>query len=105
MRTLSLARATLRGTTWFSSDGLRELRRKDRLWVLPLAGVGILAGLGVVIFMVLGVYRSLLSAGMAAGHPEMVLLYALLGSWSFLFVTAIPLRSPFSTTPVTFACC
>jgi ABC-2 type transport system permease protein len=41
--------------------------------------------------MVVGVYRSLLAAGMAAGHPEMVLFYALLGSWSVLFVTAIPL--------------
>ena len=91
MRTLALAKATLRGTTWISSDGLREMGRRDRLWVLPVAGLGILAGLSVVIAMILGVYRSLLAAGMAAGHPEMVLFYALLGSWSFLFVTAIPL--------------
>jgi ABC-2 type transport system permease protein len=91
MKSLALARATLRGTTWISSDGLRELARKDRLWVLPLAGLGILVGLGVVEYMVIGVYRSLLAAGSAAGHPEMLIFYGLLGSWAFMFVTAIPL--------------
>ena len=91
MRTLSLARATLRGTTWISSEGLRELGRKDRLWILPVAGLGIAAGLAAVVFMIVGVYRALLLAGTAAGHPEMLLFSALLGSWAFLFVTAIPL--------------
>jgi ABC-2 type transport system permease protein len=41
--------------------------------------------------MIVGVYRSLLAAGSAAGHPEMLFFSALLGSWAFLFVTAIPL--------------
>jgi len=91
MRMLSLAKATLRGTTWISSDGLRELARKERLWVLPLAAVGGLAVLGGYIFMLVGVYRGLLAAGTAAGHPELLMFYALLGSWAFIFVTAIPL--------------
>jgi len=91
MRTLSLARATLRGTTWISSDGLRELARKDRLWVLPLAALGGFAVLGAYLFMLIGIYRGLLAAGAAAGHPELVMFYALLGSWAFIFITAIPL--------------
>lgn len=91
MRTLSLAKATLRGTTWISSDGLRELGRKERLWILPLAGVGVLAALGAYVFMLVSVYRSLLAAGAPAGHPELLMFYALMGSWAFIFVTAIPL--------------
>jgi ABC-2 type transport system permease protein len=91
MRTLSLAKATLRGTTWISSDGLRELGRKERLWILPLAAAGVLAALGAYVFMLVGVYRSLLAAGAAAGHPELLMFYALMGSWAFIFVTAIPL--------------
>jgi ABC-2 type transport system permease protein len=91
MKTLSLVRATLRGTTWISSDGLRELGRKDRLWVLPLAGAGVLVGVGVLVFMITGVYRSLLATGTIMGHPEMEMFYALLGSWAFLFLTGIPL--------------
>jgi ABC-2 type transport system permease protein len=91
MKTLTLAEATLRGTTWISTDGLRELGRRDRLWVLPIAGLGILVGLAVIEFMLVGVYRSLLAAGQATGHPEMVIFYGLLGSWAFLFITAIPL--------------
>ena len=91
MTALALARATLRGTTWISSDGLRELRRREKLWVLPVAALGSLAGLAAYLVMLIGVYRSLLAAGAAAGHPELVMFYALLGSWAFIFVTAIPL--------------
>jgi ABC-2 type transport system permease protein len=91
MTTLALARATLRGTTWLSTDGLRELARRERLWVLPVAVLGTAAGLAAYTFMLVGLYRSLLAAGLAAGHPEIVLFYALLGSWAFTFVTAIPL--------------
>lgn len=91
MTTLALARATLRGTTWISSDGLAALARRERLWVLPLAVLGGLAGLAVYLFMLIGVYRSLLAAGLAAGRPELLLFYALLGSWAFIFITAIPL--------------
>ena len=91
MTLLSLARATLRGTTWISRDGIRELARRDRLWVLVVAVAGIAVGIGVLLFMVVGVYRTLLAAGAAGGHPETLFFWALLGSWAFLFVTAIPL--------------
>jgi ABC-2 type transport system permease protein len=38
-----------------------------------------------------GVYTGLLAGGQAIGHPELVMFYGILGSWAFLFVTAIPL--------------
>jgi ABC-2 type transport system permease protein len=70
---------------------VRELVRRERLWVLPIAVLGTLAGLAAYTFMLVGVYRGLLAAGAASGHPEVVMFYALLGSWAFLLVTAIPL--------------
>ncbi len=91
MKTFTLAGATLRGSTWMSADGLRELRRRDRLWIFIVAGVGILIGLATIEFMLVGVYRALLNAGAASGHPEIAIFYGLLASWAILFVTAIPL--------------
>jgi ABC-2 type transport system permease protein len=91
MRTLPLIRAVVQGTTWLSADGLRDLARKGRLWMPALAGLGILAGAAMAVFMVLGVYRALLSWGTANGLPDLLPFSALLGSGSFLFVTAIPL--------------
>jgi len=91
MRTLTLARATLRGTSWISRDGIRELVRREKLWVFLLASAGIAAAIGGMLFVLVGTYRSLLSAGMGSGHPELLLFYAILGSWILIFVTAIPL--------------
>jgi ABC-2 type transport system permease protein len=67
------------------------MRRKEKLWVLPVAGIGGLVGAVVYLVMLVGIYASMLAAGKAAGHPELVMFYALLGSWVFIFVTAIPL--------------
>ncbi len=91
MKTPALVAATVRGTTWISRDGLRELGRRDRLWVLPIAGLGIVVGAAIVEFMIVGVYRGLLVGGQAIGRPELLLFYGLLGSWAFQFITAIPL--------------
>jgi ABC-2 type transport system permease protein len=91
MKTLQLVRAVVQGTTWLSADGLRDLVRRGRLWMPALAGLGILAGAAMAVFMVLGVYRGLLSWGTANGLPDLLPFSALLGSGSFLFVTAIPL--------------
>ena len=91
MKTLPLVRATLRGTTWLSAEGLRDLVRRGRLWMVSLAGLGILAGVAIVVFMVLGIYRALLAYGPANGQPDLLVFSALLGSGAFMFVTAIPL--------------
>jgi len=91
MKTSSLINATIRGTTWFSTDGLKELGRRDRLWLLPVAGLGILVGVAVMVYMLLGVYRGLLAVGVSAGRPEMVVFYGLFISWAFLFVSSVPI--------------
>jgi ABC-2 type transport system permease protein len=54
-------------------------------------GLGILAGVAIMVFMVLGIYRALLAYGPANGQPDLLVFSALLGSGAFMFVTAIPL--------------
>jgi hypothetical protein len=91
MKLPALVRTIIRGTTWFSTDGLADLVRREKLWLVLLGGGGILAGAAVVIFMLTGTYRGLLSIGIASGHPELPFFFAILASWAFLFVTALPL--------------
>jgi len=91
MKTLALAEAVIRGTTWLTPDGVRDLLRRGRLLTVTAAGLGVLVGLAMIVFMLVGIYRSLLLAGTASGHPEISIFYGLLGSWVFLFLTAIPL--------------
>ena len=91
MTTPALVSSTIRGTTWFSTDGMRELARRQKPWVLALAGLGILVGIGVFAAFLVGVYSGMAAVGAAAGHPELALFYALLLSWVFLFVTGIPI--------------
>jgi ABC-2 type transport system permease protein len=91
MKTFSLVKATIRGTTWFSTDGIRELARKERLWVLPVAGLGVLVALVTFMTFIVGMYNGLLAVGVAGGHPELVLFYGLLAAWAFVFLTSIPL--------------
>jgi ABC-2 type transport system permease protein len=91
MTTLALVSSTIRGTTWFSADGMRALARRQKPWVLALAVLGVLVGVGVFAVFLVGVYAGMAAAGSAAGHPELALFYALLLSWAFLFVTGIPI--------------
>ncbi len=87
----SLARTIIRGTTSFSTDGLRELARKGRRGIFALAAAGIAAGLAAFLFMLIGTYRGILEMGIASGRPGMLFPFAFLMSWVFLFVTALPL--------------
>ena len=45
MTTPALVSSTIRGTTWLSRDGVRELARRQKPWVLALAGLGAAVGL------------------------------------------------------------
>ena len=90
MTTPALVSSTIRGTTWFSAGGMRELARRQKPWVLALAGLGGLVGIGTFAVFLVGVYSGMAAIGAAAGHPELALFYALLLSWVFLFVTGIP---------------
>ncbi len=90
MTTLALARQTIRGSTWLSRDGFRELLRRQKAWVLVLACFGVAVGAGVVLLFLINTYAGLIVLGSATGHPELALFYGLLGSWLFLFFTGIP---------------
>ena len=91
MTTPALVSSTIRGTTVFSRDGMRDLARRQKPWVLVLAGFGGLVGLGTFAVFLTGVYSGMAAMGAAAGHPELALFYGLLLSWVFLFVTGIPI--------------
>lgn len=91
MTTPALVSSTIRGTTIFSADGLRDLSRRQKPWVLVLAGFGGLVGLGTFAAFLVGVFAGMAAVGAAAGHPELGLFYALLMSWIFLFVTGVPI--------------
>lgn len=91
MTTPALVSSTIRGTTIFSRDGLRDLARRQKPWVLALAGFGGLVGAAAFTVFLVGVYAGMAAVGAAAGSPELALLYAVLLSWAFLFVTGIPI--------------
>jgi ABC-2 type transport system permease protein len=91
MTTPALVSSTIRGTTVFSRDGMRDLRRRQKPWVLVLAGFGGLVGVGTFAVFLTSVYAGMAAMGAAAGHPELALFYGLLLSWVFLFVTGIPI--------------
>ena len=75
----------------FSRDGIRDLARRRKPWVLALAGLGGVVGVGAFAVLLFSVYSGMAVLGAAAGHPELALFYGLLLSWAFLFVTGIPI--------------
>jgi ABC-2 type transport system permease protein len=91
MTTPALVSSTIRGTTVFSREGVRDLARRQKPWVLVLAGFGGLVGVGTFAVFLTSVYAGMVAMGAAAGHPELALFYGLLLSWVFLFVTGIPI--------------
>lgn len=90
MGTLRLIRAKLQATTIFSGGALRDLARRDQLWILPLAFVGVAVGVGTLVFSLLGNYRMLYQLGAAAGTPEILFSFAALASWALVFLLGIP---------------
>ncbi len=91
MKAFTLARAAVRGTTWLSTEGVRELTRRGRVWVLLLAAFGILIGLGIFLAFIVTSYSGLFSLGISSGHPELLFFYAVFASWILLFLSALPL--------------
>lgn len=91
MNSLRLVRAYIQGSTSFSKGGIKELRRQDRLWVLPLALLGVAVGGVSFMGMLLANYQSLFALGLSAGNPELVVFAALLAAWILQFVLGIPL--------------
>jgi ABC-2 type transport system permease protein len=87
----ALVRAVIRGTTALSVEGVRDLARRRRLWIVILTAAGIAVGGAALLFMLVSSYSGLLAVGIASGSPGLLFLYAVLGSWVFIFVTALPL--------------
>jgi hypothetical protein len=90
MGTLRLIRAKLQATTIFSGGAIRDLARRDQLWILPLAAVGVLVGAGSMVFTLVGNYRMFYQLGLGVGTPEIVFSFATLASWALVFLLGIP---------------
>ena len=90
MKALLLLKAAVQGGTWFSRGGFIELKKRTQVWILPVAGGGIL--IGAVAFMVILVsnYRGLLIIGVQIGHPELLFFSSLLVSLLLEFFIGIP---------------
>ena len=91
MKTLTLIKARLRGSGVFSRDALSELKRTDRLWLLPVAGAGIAAALSFFLISLIGNYRLILQLGLEAGSPEDLLLLSGIMSSILIFFIGTPL--------------
>jgi ABC-2 type transport system permease protein len=91
MRTVSLLATKLRATTVFSGASVHQLRERDQLWVVPLAGVGILVALATMIFMLYQNYALMALLGLETGTPELPLVIATVLAWALAFVVGFPL--------------
>ncbi len=88
-RFLAVILTTVRSSTWLSRAGLKEMKDKDQLWMLPLAGAGIAALVGFMIYMLAQIYQNILKAGVMTGNPEVLFLYAVILTWLMLFFLGI----------------
>jgi len=81
----------LAGNTWFSLQGLKELKRQDKLWTLPLVVAGI-AAVGVMgIIMLWNNYTAIYQLGVMLQKPYLLFLGATLVSVVFLFLSVLPI--------------
>jgi ABC-2 type transport system permease protein len=90
MGTFRLIRAKLQATTILSGGVIRDLARKDQLWVLPLALLGIVVGVGTAGFFLFSNYQAFYLLGVQTGRPELLFSLALLVSWVLAFFLGIP---------------
>lgn len=91
MKIHKLLFAAFRGNTWFSVQGIKELQRRDLLWVAWIAFMGIVLAVGFFIYYILSLYGNLLLLGIQTKNYELLFFYATLGGWAFIFLMGIPL--------------
>ncbi len=89
MNTLTIFKNLILGLTFLSAGSRKEMTRSGRKWILPVAIGGVAVGGASYLFMLIKLYQGILALGMATGHPQMLVLYALLLSWIFVFVVNI----------------
>ncbi len=85
MKTLIIVKNLIGGTTFLSPGARKELSKRGRKWLLPLSLLGITAGGASYLTLLIKLYTAILSIGNAQGHPEMLLVYAMVISWIFVF--------------------
>lgn len=90
MRTTALLKAKLEGTTFFGG-GVRGLRERDQLWVVPIAIVGVAVGLAGLVFMLYQNYRAMVFLGGMTGAPSLAIYLAVLASWALIFILGFPI--------------
>ena len=90
MKIRILLKALLKSSL-LSRTYIRELKSKKRLWLLPLAGIGIVFGLVSVAVMLVQNYRAILSIGLETGEPGIVFLFSGIVSSVLTFFLGTPL--------------
>ncbi|MFP4383684.1 MAG: putative ABC transporter permease subunit [Spirochaetia bacterium] len=90
MKTLKLVSTGIKHTTFLSRGTLKQLKQKDQLWILPLAIFGVLAGGGIIVYMLIMNYRALHMSGIMLGVPELMFFISILAAWVFVFFLGIP---------------
>ena len=90
MKIFILLKARLKGSL-FTRSYIKELYERDRLWVLPVAGAGVLAGAGLFIFMLYQNYMGIYSTGLNMNEPQLVFLFSGIISGLLLFLFGTPL--------------
>ena len=89
MQTLKLLRAKIEGTT-FLGGGVVRLRERDQLWVVPIAAVGIVVGVGGLVWMLYQNYLGMAVIGLAMGVPDLPFYVATVGAWVIIFILGFP---------------
>ena len=90
MKMYILLKARLR-TNLPTKTYLQDLKNRDRLWILPIAGLGILSAVGYLILMLYQNYRAILAIGMQTGEPEITLFFSAIISGILIFFLGAPL--------------
>jgi ABC-2 type transport system permease protein len=90
MRIVSLLKAKLEGTT-FLGGGIRRLRDRNQLWIVPIAVLGIAVGLVGIITLLYQNYRAMAIIGQAMGAPALPLTLAVVVTWVLTFVLGFPI--------------
>ncbi|MFW5783015.1 MAG: hypothetical protein ACOCY8_00715, partial [Spirochaetota bacterium] len=89
MRTISLLRAKIEGTT-FLGGGFERLRERDQAWVVPVAVVGILVAVVGFVVLLYQNYRGMAMLGVQAGVPDLIFYVAIVAGWAIVLILGFP---------------
>ena len=90
MKVFTLLKARLKANL-VTKSYLKDLYERDRLWVLPIAGVGILTSAAIFIVMLYQNYLAIFSVGLNIGRPEILFLFTGIMSGLLIFLFGTPL--------------